>query len=591
MPPRRSSLAVTLCLFTVLFAACQGPRPGGSEATAARPQLADPAFFHGLATDIPRWMSSGDIPGLSIAVLHGGELAWSGAFGVRELGGSTAVDAETLFPAASLSKPVFTYLVLRLVERGVLSLDTPLHTLLPYPRLEHDERYRAITAHHVLTHTAGLPNWGATPLEMIGAPGERFSYSGEGFVYLQKTVEKLTGRPLAELAAEEVFVPLGMSHTHFVLAPGLDVEVVTGVDEGGDLQRVPREEEANAAGSLLTTGEDYARFLSALLGGRGLRPATLAAMFERQVAADRENRPEAAGKIFWGLGWGLEAVGDPATDILWHWGDNGGFKAYVMVDRAHGDGLVYFANAIDGLSIAPDLVERVLGGEHPAFDWNRYERHDDPRRLASKSLLQAFRQGGSEAGLARYRELAASSPPVLDEALLNSTAYRLLHAADADAAVALFRLNVDNHPDSANAHDSLGEGLFHLGELEAAMASYRKALELNPDNDNASRYLAWIEEAVLAREEAVSLDSERLQRLVGDYGLVHLRLQDGALIAWTDQNPDRLYHLAVLNGELLQAVESPDLRLRIHRDETGRPTALTLEQVSGRTLELVRQGE
>ncbi|MBN2433315.1 MAG: serine hydrolase [Acidobacteria bacterium] len=158
-------------------------------------------------------MAHAHVSGLTIAVITEGEIAWSGAFGVRSTATREPVDENTMFEAASLSQPVTAYIILRLVDQGIMDLDTPLADYLPYPRLAGNERYRQLTARIVLTHTTGLPNWGAG---FIRDPGVKFGYSGEGFLYLGRVAEKLTGLSLQDLAKREVFEPLGMGHTSYV---------------------------------------------------------------------------------------------------------------------------------------------------------------------------------------------------------------------------------------------------------------------------------------------------------------------------------------------------------------------------------------
>src|SRR5690348_7172749 len=142
-------------------------------------------------------MQLAGVPGLSMAVLDRGALAWQQSFGVAD---------DTLFEAASTSKPVFAYAVLQLVERGVIDLDRPLALYHRPPYLPPDARLDRITARHVLTHSSGLRNWGdeGKPETFVPAfePGTRFRYSGEGFFWLQLVAEKLTGKGLDALMRE-----------------------------------------------------------------------------------------------------------------------------------------------------------------------------------------------------------------------------------------------------------------------------------------------------------------------------------------------------------------------------------------------------
>ncbi len=119
----------------------------------------DEATVEQLERDIPDLMKKDGVPGLSIAVIRGGKTAWLHGFGVKEVTTGEAVTGETVFEAASLSKPVFAYGVLKLVEQGKLGLDVPLTTYLPKPFMEGDERLAKITARIVLSHRTGFANW------------------------------------------------------------------------------------------------------------------------------------------------------------------------------------------------------------------------------------------------------------------------------------------------------------------------------------------------------------------------------------------------------------------------------------------------
>jgi CubicO group peptidase (beta-lactamase class C family) len=146
------------------------------------------------------------------------------------------VDNDTQFPASSLSKIVFTYLVLQLVREGHIKLDEPLHNILQYERFLEDGQYpdkaTNLTARHVLSHTTGLPNFGAgsdpsSPLSFSESGlGKEYSYSGEAFLYLQKAVEKKMDKDLETLAQEYVFKPLEMEHSTFLPQANGDTNIV-----------------------------------------------------------------------------------------------------------------------------------------------------------------------------------------------------------------------------------------------------------------------------------------------------------------------------------------------------------------------------
>lgn len=334
------------------------------------------ATIQQLEKDIPELMKKDGVPGLAIAVIRGGKTTWVHGFGTKEAQTNQPVTEDTVFEAASLSKPVFTYGVLKLVERGKLGLDVPLTTYLPKPFVAGDERLRKITARIVLSHRTGFPNWPADDgsVSIYFTPGERFSYSGEGYVYLQRVVEQITGKPLNDYMTEAVFTPLGMTSSSYVWRPDFDALTATGHDSEGKTVALEKPKEALAASTLNTTAKDYARFVEAVLNGKGLKPATLREMETPEVALDPECRiciqhePKQLSKdLFWGLGWGIERK--DGTDMLWHWGDNGSFKAFVMAEPQTKAAVVMFANSEHGLEIAKPLVDEAMSMESLAFEW------------------------------------------------------------------------------------------------------------------------------------------------------------------------------------------------------------------------------
>ena len=130
------------------------------------------------------------MPAVSMAIIRDGQLAWQRAFGVKDTGTNEPVDVNTAFAACSDTKPVFAYGVVKLCEKGVLDLDTPL-TKYTTRRITADPRIERITTRHVLNHTTGFPNWRQgkdLPIEFD--PGSRNQYSGEGFSYLQSVVRR-----------------------------------------------------------------------------------------------------------------------------------------------------------------------------------------------------------------------------------------------------------------------------------------------------------------------------------------------------------------------------------------------------------------
>lgn len=284
---------------------------------------------------------------------------------------AAALDAHSVFQAASLGKPVFAYAVLKLVEQGRLALDTPLMHYLPQGyRHRHqplkaepfdlvaDPRIEAVTARMVLTHTSGLPNWASGPLGFDAAPGTRWGYSGEGFVLLQRAVEALTGEPLDRFMASEVFQPLGMEHSSYVWKDELALKVVPGTKANGSPRTTLQLKQPIAAFSLYTSAEDYGKFLATVLND--------APLLQQLTASPVPVEPRLG--ISWGLGWGLETTRQGL--YIWHWGNNTGYRAFVMASLQTGDGFVMLTNSENGLELAEPLAHQLVPDEHKLFQFS-----------------------------------------------------------------------------------------------------------------------------------------------------------------------------------------------------------------------------
>ena len=323
-------------------------------------------------------MQQAGVPGMQLVFTHGNKVQ-AYALGQRTAGQPAAVDARTTFEAASLGKAVLAYVALRLLDRGVLSLDQPLLSYYAYPRLQGAPNADKITARMVLGHTAGLPNWAAnptspawatTPLRLKYAPDSCWNYSGEGYVFLQKTLEHLTGKPFETLAQEEVFGPLRMAHSSFVWREKFAGNAASGHDGTSRPVPINRFSAAYAAFSLLGTAADYSRFLCALLAGRGLKPATAQLLLTPANEARRCGVPATATDPFiaWACGVGLATTSRGLAQ--WQWGDNGNFKGFYMTLPGQKESLVFLTNSANGPQMTDDLLRLFFGpGEYRATSW------------------------------------------------------------------------------------------------------------------------------------------------------------------------------------------------------------------------------
>jgi tetratricopeptide (TPR) repeat protein len=168
---------------------------------------------------------------------------------------------------------------------------------------------------------------------------------------------------------------------------------------------------------------------------------------------------------------------------LWHWGDNGSFKCYVVAFPKQKIGVAMFMNGDNGLSIASEVVQLAIGGEQPAFQWIKYDRYDSP----AMRFAGTAREKGAEAAIAEFRP--ALQQGAISEAAINGTGYQVLALKKTSDAIRIFQLNVELHPGSSNTYDSLGEAYMANGEKELAIKNYEKSLELNAKNNNAVEML------------------------------------------------------------------------------------------------------
>ncbi len=445
--------------------------------------------IHRLETDIPVLLEKSDVPGMSIALIRDGRVVWSKGFGVSNGVTKKPVTNNTIFEAASLSKPVFAYAVLRLVDEGKLNLDTPLNKYLGNNYdVVGDDRINLITARHVLSHTSGFPNWrdadGTKTLLIHFRPGEKWSYSGEGMVYLSRVVEKITGMRFEAFMQQYAFQPLGMTASSYIWRTRFDslkayrhdvLGALSGRNQPTDGKEDTLHDDGNAAASLQTTPEDYAKFIIAVLNGTGLKKATWQQMLTPQARVNSKYPP-----VAWGLGVGLETM--PEGTYFWHWGDNGDAKAYLTAFLPNKSAVVYFADGSNGLSFTKEVLDDAIGGDHPALAHLSYDRYNSPGRQLTKAILA---KGATEA-LKDYREQRTGTRDSVNEGGMNELGYLLLRLKKLDDAIAVFTQNTEDHPNSWNVWDSLAEAYMDQGDKELAIKYYEKSLRLNPDNTNGA---------------------------------------------------------------------------------------------------------
>jgi CubicO group peptidase (beta-lactamase class C family) len=373
----------------------------------------------GFLAELPRIMQAFAVPGVGIAVVEDAHVVWSRGFGVTHALTRAPVDARTVFETASLSKPVFAYLVLQLVDQGLIDPDRPL---VHYRRLDYlaDHPWiELITARDVLRHSTGLPNWRKYPatekLVPMVKPGTRIDYSGEAIFWLQLAVETITGQSLDESMQVHLFGPAGMKDSSYTWNTDLAARSVYGhrkhdaaeqgmppqmfreqwsiaeqvADRRGkplsswkydDAVRAlpevmalapvglvtwPGDIVANAAASLRSTVQDYATFLTLMMAGRQrasweITEATRQAMLAPQIRIPGRWTEK-------GLGWNMEETRD--GPVFYHSGSNGDiFKNFAVGDAQRRRGIVVLTNGGSGSYVHQRVVRAATGYDLLSYD-------------------------------------------------------------------------------------------------------------------------------------------------------------------------------------------------------------------------------
>jgi CubicO group peptidase (beta-lactamase class C family) len=303
---------------------------------------------------IQKLLDENKIPTLGLGVIKGGKLTEIKVFGELKKGETAPFD--TIFNVASLTKPIVAITALKLASAGKLNLDEPLDKYWIDPDIKTDVRHKKLTARLILSHQTGFANWRwlnkSKKLEFAFEPGTKYQYSGEGFEYLRKALENKFKKRLEQLAGELIFKPLEMHDTRFFWDAKMnESRFAAGCDAQGNPYKIYKNTKANAADDLLTTVEDYGKFLASVMNGDGLSKEIFAEMTRRQVKT-KENK-------YFGLGWEIYDLG-AGEYALSHGGSDEGVQTIVFLLPKTKQGLIIFTNSDNGTNIYLKLIGDYL---------------------------------------------------------------------------------------------------------------------------------------------------------------------------------------------------------------------------------------
>ena len=314
--------------------------------------------------DMEKLLKDNKVPALGIGIIENGKLTKVEVYGT--LNKQKTAPYNTIFKVASLTKPIIALTTLKLIDKGLLELDEPLYKYWVDPDIKNDKRYKKLTPKLILTHHTGFPNWRymteSNKLAFQFDPGTKYQYSGEGFEYLRKAIETKLGKSIEELVKELLFDPLNMSDTHFWWDAEMDeTRYAQNFNENGENIETVKYYEANAAANLLTTVEDYGKFLEYIINGTGLSENLYQEMIKRQVKL-KEND-------FFGLGWEILTGFNNDEFALLHTGKDPGVSTLAICFPKSKNAYLIFLNGDNVDKIYEELLTNrlYLGSEV----WNK----------------------------------------------------------------------------------------------------------------------------------------------------------------------------------------------------------------------------
>ena len=308
-----------------------------------------------ITDNLEQLLKDNNIPTLGLGIIQGGKLTQINVYGT--LDGKKVAPYNSLFNVASLTKPVTAMTVLRLVSLGKWNLDEPLYKYFTDPDIAKDPRSKKLTTRLVLSHQTGFPNWRwmnkDNQLNFEFDPGTKYQYSGEGFEYLRKAIENKFHKSLEELAKEFIFQPLGMKDTGYIWNEKKNAErIVIGFDKDGKPYDIVKNKTANAADDLVTSVEDYSKFLMAVMNNELLSPAVFEDMRTKQIETKKNK--------YFGLGFEIYDLGNNEI-ALSHGGSDKGVNTIAFILPKTKQGLVIFTNADNGYKIYEPIMNQYFG--------------------------------------------------------------------------------------------------------------------------------------------------------------------------------------------------------------------------------------
>lgn len=344
---------------------------------------------HVLQQRLSRLVDSAKIAGLQVVIINHNKVIYSSSFGYKDIENSKKLNDSTVMYAASLTKPVAAYIFMRLVDKGIFSLDEPVYKYLKKPigdyakwkdLAEESESFNLITPRMLLSHSSGLPvlrQLYGNKVNLIAKPGEKFYYSNEGINLLGFMIEEYTGRKLEDIAREEVFGPLQMRHTSMIWENRFEDNFSNAYFKDGKKYGSERRESSRAAGSMSTTANDYANFTINLMKKKGLSRKAYLEMLKPQIMVksrrgfgplkDSITTENDAIHLAWGLGIGL--FDSPFGRAFFHTGHGEANQNYAVAFPENGTAVIILSNSENFEKNNAEILKLCIGDMYSPLRW------------------------------------------------------------------------------------------------------------------------------------------------------------------------------------------------------------------------------
>lgn len=337
-----------------------------------------------------RLMAQGDVKGLAIAVIDNGKIEHIATYGYRNVEQQLPLEDDTIMYGASLTKAAFAYMVLQLVDEGLLDLDTTIdnYLLKPLPEypdwrsLEGDDEWQLLTPRIILTHSTGLANLRFLEdnhdLKFHFPPGERYAYSGEGFYILQAVLEEGLGLDVKEEMQTRIFDRFDMPNTSMQWRQDFADNLADGYALDGTFE--PHDERSNvsASGSMDTTIADQAKLWQGMLLGQGLSAQSREALISPHLSiysarqfptlmSETDSRAEQTN-----LAAGLGVITYQGPDgLTWYKGGHNSWTGNMVIcQERYKRCLLMLSNSVRAELIYPQLTKIILGDTQMPWWWN-----------------------------------------------------------------------------------------------------------------------------------------------------------------------------------------------------------------------------